>query len=478
MRSSAVLLAVAVGFSVDLRRSGSAATMDVVVAPVNASHFFSAFFEAQPVHLRQREQSYLAGTFSSSVLDDVLEEGFAAEDARFRLHEGDLRIAKKVEKDGEDWTAVLPWPKDMSLGTVHEAFEAGFSVVLNGLELRWPAVQKAAALLEDETGIPCRANLYLTPPGQQAFEAHFDYMDGFVVQVEGAKEWVIYEPLVDRPRADLKYKPRREELREAQRVSLQPGDVLYIPRGWPHEAVAAGDTGADAPPLSLHITFGMEAAPDASREALLHALIDAAADAAEDLAGAAGFQEQAWAPWTAADALHVAVAAFGGSAAEGAAAVRAALPLLPGQTSDEDLRSQLEAAVAALGPAGDLADWACRTPGASGAAAVAAGGEREERAALDGAGRGQRAYVWRHLSAEARSGGAPRLCDGGAEPELRLRGALAEAAGRFADAAVELYRSRSDAARERRAALGSEALAALHRDSAFVESAATLRGEL
>ena len=66
----------------------------------------------------------------------------------------------------------------------------------------------------------------------------------------------------------------------------------------------------------------------------------------------------------------------------------------------------------------------------------------------------------------------------GGEPELRLRGALAEAAGRFADAAVELYRSRSDAARERRAALGSEALAALHRDSAFVESAATLRGEL
>ena len=78
MRSSAVLLAVAVGFSVDLRRSGSAATMDVVVAPVNASHFFSAFFEAQPLHLRQREQSYLAGTCSSSVLDDVLEEGFAA----------------------------------------------------------------------------------------------------------------------------------------------------------------------------------------------------------------------------------------------------------------------------------------------------------------------------------------------------------------------------------------------------------------
>lgn len=39
---------------------------------------------------------------------------------------------------------------------------------------------------------------YLSPPHSQGFEAHFDWMDGLVVQLRGAKHWTLYAPLMVR----------------------------------------------------------------------------------------------------------------------------------------------------------------------------------------------------------------------------------------------------------------------------------------
>ena len=38
------------------------------------------------------------------------------------------------------------------------------------------------------------ANVYLTPPGTQGFAPHYDDVDVFLLQLEGKKEWRVYEP--------------------------------------------------------------------------------------------------------------------------------------------------------------------------------------------------------------------------------------------------------------------------------------------
>lgn len=103
----------------------------------------------------------------------------------------DWNIIKRifVPADGEFWTAALPpskversgggGNKVISLEETRAAFQrGGFSIVINRLQRRWRSVSEISLALEDALGHPVNANLYMTPPGSQGFEAHFDWMDG------------------------------------------------------------------------------------------------------------------------------------------------------------------------------------------------------------------------------------------------------------------------------------------------------------
>lgn len=67
----------------------------------------------------------------------------------------------------------------VSLAEARRAFQrGGFSLVINRLQRRWRGVSRVSLALEDVLGHPVNANLYMTPPESQGFEAHFDWMDG------------------------------------------------------------------------------------------------------------------------------------------------------------------------------------------------------------------------------------------------------------------------------------------------------------
>lgn len=54
--------------------------------------------------------------------------------------------------------------------------------MINRLQRRWRGVWGVARALEDVLGHPVNANMYMTPPESQGFEAHFDWMDGACVR--------------------------------------------------------------------------------------------------------------------------------------------------------------------------------------------------------------------------------------------------------------------------------------------------------
>ena len=154
-------------------------------------------------------------------------------------------------------------------------FQQGYSLLLNAVQARVPAVAALCAALEDgHRGAACAANLYLSPRGSQAFEAHFDPQDVLVLQLHGAKTWRLRTPLFALPRASDKFKPSSSELASlppAVVLELTEGSALYLPRGVVHEATADGAE-------SLHLTVGLEF--DAiTAERLLHAALGQAAKA-------------------------------------------------------------------------------------------------------------------------------------------------------------------------------------------------------
>jgi bifunctional lysine-specific demethylase and histidyl-hydroxylase NO66 len=112
-------------------------------------------------------------------------------------------------------------------------------------------VSTMLAHLEEEFGQGFGANTYLTPAGSQGFSPHWDDVEAFVLQLEGRKQWRIHaarEPTEILPRESSKNFAPDEVGDAIMTVWLEPGDLMYFPRGTIHQAVSAPET------HSLHLT--------------------------------------------------------------------------------------------------------------------------------------------------------------------------------------------------------------------------------
>lgn len=100
-------------------------------------------------------------------------------------------------------------------------------------------VQELTSTFQHEIG----ANLYFTPPNSQGFQAHVDDHDVFVLQLEGRKEWIIHS-------SNHATDSNSEKESFPIDLTLQRGQALYIPSGYPHSARSL-----DEP--SIHLTIGL-----------------------------------------------------------------------------------------------------------------------------------------------------------------------------------------------------------------------------
>jgi hypothetical protein len=101
--------------------------------------------------------------------------------------------------------------------------------------------------LSRELGRRVEAFFFVTPSRGQGLAVHRDDADVFVLQVAGAKTWYVHDApdTGDWAPGDLR---DDERSRRRLRTVLQPGDVLYVPRGFAHRAVGAGG-------LSAHLSL-------------------------------------------------------------------------------------------------------------------------------------------------------------------------------------------------------------------------------
>jgi lysine-specific demethylase/histidyl-hydroxylase NO66 len=128
--------------------------------------------------------------------------------------------------------------------------------VLQGLHRLWPPLIEFADQLAADLGHPTQVNAYITPPSSRGFSPHYDVHDVFVLQVAGEKHWRIHEPVLRDPLRTQPWDDRAAEVAAAAEAEpvidavLQPGDVLYLPRGYLHAATALGE-------ISAHLTIGV-----------------------------------------------------------------------------------------------------------------------------------------------------------------------------------------------------------------------------
>lgn len=115
----------------------------------------------------------------------------------------------------------------------------GATLVLNKLQLYLPEINDYCMDVAQFIGEKTNANAYAAFGGEGSFGKHWDTHDVFALQLIGRKRWRIYHPTFELP---LNHQTSLNHKEECPAVpvldtTLDAGDLLYIPRGWWHEAV-------------------------------------------------------------------------------------------------------------------------------------------------------------------------------------------------------------------------------------------------
>ncbi|MDQ3824139.1 MAG: cupin domain-containing protein, partial [Actinomycetota bacterium] len=232
------------------------------VGPHPADEFLDRYWETAPLLVQRREPRRFEDLLSEADVERIVCSGGLRYPA-FRL----VRAGERLET--RDYTVDVPWrptgfTRTADVDRVLAEFEAGATIVLQGLHLHWPPLATFCRDLEAVLGHPVQANAYYTPRGSQGLAVHHDTHDVFVLQTAGEKRWLVYEPVLELPLRDQRYSPDLGAPGEpVLDETLSAGDTLYLPRGWLHEALTSETD-------SLHVTVGVNVvtALDAVRAAL------------------------------------------------------------------------------------------------------------------------------------------------------------------------------------------------------------------
>ena len=211
-----------------------------LIQPLSTPEFFSSYWEKKPLVLSRQSSDTYRELLSLDDVDRALTEMGS------RYPDISLATGEKVTSAAEFTFA------DGSIDpvAVFKLFSKGTSIVLSNMQRKLPKLTALCRSLTAETSIPFQTNLYLTPPRSQGFRLHYDTHDVFILQIAGSKNWRIYDSPVELPARGRGYSAYKQEPGAlSDKFVLQQGDLLYMPRGWYHEAISDEST-------SLHITLG------------------------------------------------------------------------------------------------------------------------------------------------------------------------------------------------------------------------------
>ncbi|MDH6117000.1 hypothetical protein ABH930_000419 [Kitasatospora sp. GAS204A] len=156
----------------------------------------------------------------------------------------DRYSAPITNRRGVTWNRVHP-------AELHARLAEGASLVVDAIDAIHPPIGAAAEALERFVGTPVQTNAYASWTEHEGFGRHWDDHDVVVVQQHGAKRWRLWEPTRTAPTFRDVESPEEPDGEPVADIVLNPGDVLYLPRGWWHTVTA--DQGTE----SLHLTFGL-----------------------------------------------------------------------------------------------------------------------------------------------------------------------------------------------------------------------------
>lgn len=217
-------------------------TFDDIVAPIGAERFLAEHLGRAPLHLEGPPDKW-ASVMNWEVLNRLLGASSIWSAASLPLvldKEPIPPAAYCTLQPGRDGGTVLrPDP-----AKVKAQLRRGATLVANDIDQLTPELRAFCRAMEEALGGKVQANLYLSSKRRQGFAVHFDTHDVFAVHCMGEKTWMVFEGRAEDPIAHPMFKTLPADHHDKAKgalwkeVRLKPGDLLYLPRGQYHYALA------------------------------------------------------------------------------------------------------------------------------------------------------------------------------------------------------------------------------------------------
>ena len=226
-----------------------------LIRPIGVEAFFADFHDRKPLHVPADSPAKFAAVMTWQILTDCLNMTAIWSDACLQMVLDRVPVPpQQYCRQAVDRNSQQRWQPDAEM--VKRLLRRGASLVANDIDTLRPGLAAAADALESALGAKTQCNLYCSWAQHQAFDVHYDTHEVFVLHAEGEKRWRVYENRVDRPIAHPAFKTVPQEVHDRRKgdllldVMLRPGDLLYIPRGFYHQALAASAG-------TVHVSFGV-----------------------------------------------------------------------------------------------------------------------------------------------------------------------------------------------------------------------------
>lgn len=224
-------------------------TVKWLLDPVSPTEFVGDYWGSRPFLLERGDKRFYRAVLDESALSKILDE----QDLRYpniqlakdgKYVSPALYVQEIIQESGSIRDKVI---KKLS---VIDQFEKGATVVVNAADRLSTAINRLIASLERYFIARSSANLYWTPPDTPGFGRHYDEHDVFILQLAGTKQWEVFSPKDTDMYSTTTASFSTDHANPLCACVLQSGDLLYIPRGFPHRAAPLGHR-------SLHLALGL-----------------------------------------------------------------------------------------------------------------------------------------------------------------------------------------------------------------------------
>ncbi|MDR6221442.1 JmjC domain-containing protein [Deinococcus soli (ex Cha et al. 2016)] len=219
-----------------------AAALTTFFQPVGLEGFEKRYWEQRPLLLTAGDRIGVDVLLSVPELEQILRTQ--------KFQKDEVRLAQQGVEDRME-RYLRPGSSELDLGAVLQRHHQGATLILQAFDRRHSQLGAFCRALGRQFGARTWANIYITPAQNQGFGAHYDTHDVLVLQVQGGKQWTVNALAVPAPLPSQPYQESLVQTPELFTTTLNEGDLLYLPRGFTHQA-------ATNTSLSVHITIGLQ----------------------------------------------------------------------------------------------------------------------------------------------------------------------------------------------------------------------------